>query len=68
MIHLAKVKHDMIMKYLINETGPKNTVENIKHLKVQIHLTNSKYTAVMTCTQKIQIFKIRNPKKYSSYS
>ena len=33
-----KVKHDMIMKYLINETGPKSTVENIKHLKIQLHL------------------------------
>ena len=27
-------------KYLVNKTGPKNTVENMKHLKVQ-HLSES---------------------------
>ena len=37
-IHLAKVKHNdeklCLLIYLVNKTGPKNTVENTKHLEI----------------------------------
>ena len=46
--------------------GPKNTVEDINHLKIQHYLTTQKNIAAMTSIQKIQIFEIQNKKKYSA--
>ena len=41
----------------------KNTVEDIKHLKIQHLFVNPKNTAAITCNKKIQIFEIQNQKK-----
>ena len=38
----------------------------MKHLKIQHLSDNPKNTAAVTSTQKIQIFKIQNPRKYSA--
>ena len=45
---------------------PKDTVENVKHLKIQHLFDNPKNTATMTNTKKIQIFQIQNPKIHSA--
>ena len=46
---------------------PKDTVENVKHLKIQyFYLTAQKNTAAMTSTQKNTDFPNSKPKKYSA--
>ena len=52
-----------LLKYLVNETGLKHTAENIKLLKIHHLFGNSKNTATMIRTRKIQIFEIQNPQK-----
>ena len=73
-IHLAKVKHSMIIMenrdYLSTrciKLDPKSTVKNMKHLKIQ-HLSNNpkKIQQLRAVPKKIQIFQIQNPKKYSA--
>ena len=52
-----------LLKYLVNETGPKNTVENIKLLKIHHLSGNPKNTATMTNIQKNTNFRNSKPKK-----
>ena len=40
----------------------KNTVENMKHFKIQLLFNNPKNTAAVISTQKIQILQIQNQK------
>ena len=55
-----------LLKYQVNKTGPKHTVENIKHLKIHHLFDNPKNTTAMTSIQKIKSFKIQNLKILSS--
>ena len=42
-----------LLKNHVNKTGPlKNTIENIKHFKIQFLFNNIKNTAAVTTTQK----------------
>ena len=50
------------LTYLVNKIGLRFTVEHITHLKIQHLFENKKATAAMTRIQKIQIFKMQNPK------
>ena len=50
----------------MNRIGPKNTVEDIKHLKIQHLFDNPKNTAALTSTQKNTDFRNSKPKKYSA--
>ena len=41
-----------MIKHLVNKTGPKKTVENMTHLKIQLLFNNPKNTAAVTSTPK----------------
>ena len=70
-IYFAKVKHDIdnngdpwLLKHLVNKTGPKkNTVENMKHFKIQL-LFNSpkKYSSCDQYPKKYRLLKFKTPK------
>ena len=47
---------------------PKNTVQNMKHLKIQHYLTTLKNTAALGSTQKNTDLRNSKPKKYSADS
>ena len=46
-----KIFQMIIFKHLV-KTGPKNTVENMKHFKIQLLFNNPKSTAAVISTQK----------------
>ena len=50
-----------LLKYLVNNTGPKNTVENIKHLKIQHFLTTKIQQLWPELKKTTQIFEIQTP-------
>ena len=71
-IHLAKVKHDMIImdnrdywSTRCMKLDPKNTVKNMKHLKIQHLSNNPKNTAAVSCTPKNTDFRNWKPIKYT---
>ena len=72
-IHFTKVKHDTIIMETNDywstwwiKLDSKNTVENIKHFKIQLLFCNPKNTADVTSTQKNTDFRNSKPKKYSA--
>ena len=55
-----------VLKYVVNRIGPQNTIEDIKHLKIQHLIENpKKIQQLRPVPKKIQIFEIQNPQKYS---
>ena len=52
-----------ILKFLVNEIGPKNTVENIKLSKIHHLFGNPQNTTTMTSTQQNTDFRNLKPPK-----
>ena len=52
-----------LLKYLVNKTGAKNTIQSKKY---NIYMRTKKNTAAMTTTPKITDFRNWKPKKYSA--
>ena len=72
MIYLVQIKYEVIIKKNCDyrstwwiKLDQKNTVKNMKHLKIQYLFNNPKNTAALTSTQiiPVQIFEIQNPPK-----
>ena len=48
---------------MVNKTGPKNTVENMKHFKIQLIFNDPKNTAAVSSTQqKYRFLKFKTQK------
>ena len=49
-----------MLKYQVNKTNKRNTLENVKHFKIQHLFNNSKNTTAVMSSPKIQILESQN--------